>query len=100
MRSIELQPNQVFTFGEYEIGREDILNIYFRICDKGHRSDLPPSLVINKILIPENALENYTNKNHVKEFHLSIKKSQVDYLLIDGNHKTTSEVLCHLPLRV
>ena len=40
-----LQPEQIIVPGEYELGDESILKIYFRVFDRGHGGDLPPVIV-------------------------------------------------------
>src|SRR3989338_8017783 len=40
-----LQPEQIIVPGEYELGNESILKIYFRVFDRGHGGDLPPIIV-------------------------------------------------------
>jgi len=40
-----LQPDQIIVPGEYELGNESILKIYFRVFDRGHGGDLPPVIV-------------------------------------------------------
>lgn len=40
-----LQPEQIIVPGEYELGNESILKIYFRVFDRGHGEDLPPAIV-------------------------------------------------------
>ena len=48
MRQLELKPEQIIVPGEYELGSESILKIYFRIFDKGHGIDLPPVIVVGQ----------------------------------------------------
>ena len=101
-----LQPEQIIVPGEYELGNESILKIYFRVFDRGHGEDLPPAIVINKTTAglplpggyhPEHeshkryrvALENYLDKN-----------PNTKYFLLDGNHKTVASALCHVPIHV
>lgn len=50
-----LQPEQIIVPGEYELGNESILKIYFRIFDRGHGKDLPPVVVVNSGLITKQA---------------------------------------------
>ena len=43
-----LQPEQIIVPGEYEVGDEQILNIYFRVFDRGNSKDLPPVIVAHR----------------------------------------------------
>lgn len=68
MKKVELSPNKIFVPGEFELGNPSILQIYFRICDKGHQDDLPLPIVLNpdsiskeekEKLLLEKVLERY-----------------------------------------
>jgi len=47
MKELILKPEQIIVPGEYELGNESILKIYFRIFERGHGKDLPPVLVVH-----------------------------------------------------
>lgn len=100
MKERILQPNQILVPEGYEVGREEILKIYFRVFDKGRGYDLPPSIVINRRLARENALKGYINRDRVERIYTEIEQSGADYFLIDGNHKGIAAVLCHVAPKV
>lgn len=59
MRKRTLQPEQILVPGEYELGDEAILKIYFRIFEKGHGEDLPPVLVCNSTYVPASERQEF-----------------------------------------
>ena len=91
-----LQPGQILVPGEYKLGNEGILKIYFRIFDSGHGDDLPLSIVINRNLATEGALESFVDQDRAQRIYSEIEQSGADYFLIDGNHKTVAAALCHV----
>ena len=66
-----LQPEQIIVPGEYELGNESILKIYFRIFDRGHGKDLPPVVVVNSGLITKQA-----RQERLQEQIVYMKKSE------------------------
>ncbi len=46
-----LSPEQIIVPGEYELGNDRILEIYFRLFDKGYAAAVPPVIVARKDLI-------------------------------------------------
>ncbi|MBI1970448.1 hypothetical protein HYS47_01750 [Candidatus Woesearchaeota archaeon] len=48
-----LQPEQIIVPGEYELGNESIVKIYFRVFDAGHGVDLPPVIVARADVVSE-----------------------------------------------
>lgn len=66
-----LQPEQIIVPGEYEVGSESILKIYFRIFDRGHGKDLPPVVVVNSSLITKQ-----TRQERLQEQIMHMKKSE------------------------
>lgn len=71
MRKLTLQPEQILVPGEYELGNEAILKIYFRIFEKGHGEDLPPVLVCSSTYVPASERQ---------EFYVEKIKKYVDWL--------------------
>jgi len=51
MQETTLQPNQLIVPGEYELGNETALRIYFDVCDKGFSRILPPVVIVRSDLI-------------------------------------------------
>ncbi len=85
--------------GEYELGNEAILKIYFRVFDKGEGEILPPCLVTHKSRIQSNHLrKTYANEKKADEFYQRLMATDSEYLLFDGNHKSVAETLCHTPI--
>lgn len=106
-----LQPEQIIVPGEYELGNESILKIYFRVFDRGHGGDFPPAIVTTSGSLErvKDRLEEYfTNyedrfpeivaarRNDYTKFSGILQ--QHPYLLIDGNHKTAAATLTHNPI--
>ncbi len=127
MKEIELQPNQIIVPGEYKLGNESILKIYFRVFDSGQGHILPPVIVARSDLIsPKDrkkrleevikhlegwckrvsfdnpfAKEKTTEKiREVKECYRRFEEkiAEAEYYLIDGNHKTAASTLTHSPI--
>ncbi|MDO8509170.1 MAG: hypothetical protein Q7S27_05810 [Nanoarchaeota archaeon] len=122
MREIELQPEQILVPGEYKLGNESILKIYYRIFDRDHGRDLPPVITARADFISESQRqERFERKiemlnRQIKEFRavdagyflplvkkdfetfsVLIKKSP--YYLLDGNHRSAAATLTHNPIR-
>ncbi len=94
-----LQPEQIIVPGEYELGNESILKIYFRVFDRGHGEDLPPTLVTHKSKINPSYLRGrYDEGYHPNEFYQKLMDSEAEYLLLDGNHKSVAATLRHSPI--
>jgi len=104
MKRLKLKPEQIIVPGEYKLGNESILKIYFRIFDSGCGDCLPPIVVMNKnVRIPfyklESSFENYIRyNNYLREF--LNENSNVEYFLLDGNHKSVAATLSHTPISV
>jgi|SRR3989338_3164072 len=122
-----LQPEQIIVPGEYELGNESILQIYFRIFDTGHGQDLPPVIVTRGDLIKDDkkkrlegvvekvlswkdhaqgsgavwadktAQENIQKLRDAYQLFLT-KMGESEYYLIDGNHKSAAATLTHSPI--
>jgi len=110
MKRIELQPNQIIVPGEYKLGNESILKLYFRIFDRGHGKDVPPAIVIHRktvdmFLNPAELdredinyradITRYKNYNRIIE---NAFRSGANYFLLDGNHKSVAATLTHNPI--
>ena len=66
MKELNLQPEQLLVPGEYELGDENILNIYFRIFNQGGEDFLPP-VVIAKNRISNNVIDP------IREYEKNVK---------------------------
>lgn len=94
-----LQPGQIIVPGEYELGNETILKIYFRVFDSGKGEILPPCLVTHKSKIQSNYLrKTFVDEKRADEFYQRLMDSDSEYLLFDGNHKSVAATLCHTPI--
>ena len=94
-----LQPEQIIVPGEYELGNESILKIYFRVFDRGHGEDLPPVLVThNGRINPSYLNEEFGRGQGQDEFYQKLMDSEAEYLLLDGNHKSVAATLSHKPI--
>ncbi len=117
MRKRKLKPSQIIVPGEYELGNESILKIYFRIFERGYGNCLPPAIVTQTGNIQEiiDWLENekyglkrwekpdlkwqlYTGtlearRKDYKDLFSILKKHP--FMLIDGNHKSVAATLTH-----
>lgn len=102
METISISPDQVLTTNDFPVHNEQVLKIYFRICQKGHPEMLPPCPVVHKSVgMP--LLEG--DSKDIKEYNAAIKKyfeenPQAEYILLDGSHKTTALALTGNPLNV
>ena len=101
-----LKPRQILVPGEYELGNESILNIYFRICNRGYSEDLPPVIVAHNSL--GNRGENFLTVSDNNRIRIGAYQDQVqryidngtEYFLLDGNHRTVACALTHQPISV
>lgn len=106
-----LQPEQIIVPGEYELGNESILKIYFRIFDSGHGKDLPPAIVTTAgsfERLQDRLEEGYKYWEEKRPKVVAQRREdyralfevfkQYPYLLIDGNHKTAAATLTHNPI--
>jgi hypothetical protein len=125
MKNIQLEPNQIIVPGEYELGSEAILKIYFRMFDKGHGKDLPPVIVTPKTnhrdyeaLIKKNTLKKGSFAGYIigperagyldiggaldyfkKRYNLFDEKiGGATHYLMDGNHRSVAAALTHQPV--
>ena len=96
MKRIILQPEHIIV-PEHEVGNEGILQIYFRVFDRGHGEDLPPAIITHKNNINPSYMRNkFVAKRRADEFYRKLMDLEAEYLLLDGNHKTTATTLCHV----
>jgi len=108
-----LQPEQVIVPGEYELGNEQILKIYWDICNRGHAECLAPVVVARwDILGPDredklsSILQHYLNWQSDDNIQQSIKRfdrfkkviRRAPYYLFDGNHRSVAQALTHNPI--
>ncbi|MBU1167524.1 hypothetical protein KKC60_03920 [Patescibacteria group bacterium] len=97
MKLITLHPSQIMTTNDFPVHNEQILKIYFKICQKKHIDILPPLPVYHKSLgLP---LLGGSGKD-IKKHNIAIKSffeenPGVEYILMDGSHKTTALTLTH-----
>ncbi len=126
MEKRTLQPQQIIVPGEYELGNESILRIYFRVFSKGYGEALPPVIVARSDLIGEKEraerLERFieNEESWLRKFRndeidkrkiakeiadkgeayrrLSAAITRAQYYLIDGNHKTAAATLANAPI--
>ncbi len=95
MKRKKLNPTQLIVPGEYELGNKSILNIYFRVFNRGHGDDLPPVIVAHR------GTFNISSRSEDlirQEFSILVKerfKSGSEYFLLDGNHKAVAATLNH-----
>ena len=113
MKRRTLQPEQIIVPGEYELGNESILKIYFRIFDKGYGDCLPPVIVIglgddkDKLI---SWLENVLSSEHLTKYQKYVEARRKDYqtlfsilkespyMLVDGNHRSAAATLTSQPI--
>ena len=96
MRKLVLPAKQII--GIDEVGDPHLLKVYFSVFNHGHGDDLPPSIVVNKNMVEENALDKYVRPKEVESFFRALCYSDAKYLLLDGHHRVVAGELCHLPL--
>lgn len=100
MKIKNLKPNEILTTTDFPVHNLNILKIYFRICEKGHKDILPPTPVIPlSVALP--LLVGRSKKT--QEYNRRIKKffrenKNIKYILVDGNHKTTALTLTKKPI--
>lgn len=100
MKKRILQPEQLIVPYEYEVGNEDILEIYYRIFKKGHGNDLPPVLVARPSHSDRNLLLNtFVRKDLLEEYFKTIDEMGDIFYLMDGNHRGIAATLNHKPIR-
>ncbi|MCX6708992.1 MAG: hypothetical protein NTW67_05095 [Candidatus Woesearchaeota archaeon] len=118
MRKTDLQPEQILIPGEYELGNESILKIYFRIFGKGHGKDLPPVIVARNDITGrslkdkyESVVQHLSKRGYMGEMNINAPYNlgraretyarfneliaKAPFYLFDGNHRTTAATLTH-----
>jgi len=107
-----LKPGQIIVPGEYEIGNESILKIYFRIFDSGCGEILPPVTVARADVIDpaerkarldrrlarikSHGYPNilYGERVAIGDYeHICSLIQTAPYYLLDGNHRTAAATL-------
>lgn len=103
-----LKPGQIIVPGEYEIGNESILKIYFRIFDSGCGEILPPVTVARADVIDpaerrarlDRRLDRIKSHGYRTEpvaigdyEHFCSLIQTAPYYLLDGNHRTAAATL-------
>jgi hypothetical protein len=112
MRELSLQPNKIIVPGEYGLGNESVLKIYFRVFDRGHSNDFPPTIVtaVDFLDKARDRLEEVYSrweskypdgvaarrKDYEKLFQI-LRSSP--FILLDGNHKGVAATLTHNSIR-
>lgn len=100
MKELELKPEQILVPGEYELGNQSILKIYFRIFDKGYGKDLPPVIVVHNSLVDYNGLDRKMHelesiiKNCVEGYdiiHRDLQEGRIDQTYACLRHNEYSE---------
>ena len=97
-----LQPEQIIVPGEYELGNESILKIYFRIFDRGHGADLPPVIVAHHSIGNRGEEFYELNQHLIGSYRDKLDRyleQGSEYFLLDGNHKAVASALLHQPIR-
>jgi len=94
MSITQLRPSQIITLNDFPLHSERILEIYFRICQKGHSGILPYCPVIPKgIVVP------YFGSDLTKAFTAFEQEHQeTEFFLLDGSHRTTGATLAGSPI--
>ena len=110
MKKLILNPEQVIVPGEYELGSEAILKIYFRVFSRGLGGYLPPVIVAHRDFVDMSlnlgeldiSHINYGNrKTFYNNFNRILQRAYdagAEYFLLDGNHKSVSATLAGEPL--
>ncbi|MBI4152221.1 hypothetical protein HY495_00790 [Candidatus Woesearchaeota archaeon] len=96
-----VQPKQIIVPGEYELGNQSILKIYFRVFDRGHGGDLPPVIVAHNSI--GNRGERYftLNPRIVGDYRNRVQSyinKGAEYFLLDGNHRAVASALTDHPI--
>ena len=97
MQLTNLHPNQIMTTNDFPVHNEQILKIYFKICQRGHPEILPPLPVYHKSQgLPLLSGPNKEIKKHNTAIEKFFKENpEIEYILMDGSHKTTALTLTH-----
>jgi hypothetical protein len=88
-----VKPEKLMALNDAKLHNKQILKIYFRIFQKNKGKILPYCPVIKKeIAIPE------IIKKNPKKYNENLKKfldnhQEIEYIVLDGNHKTTAATL-------
>ena len=91
-----LQPEQIIVIGDGLIGSKHILEIYFRIFDRGNCNCLPPTIVVHKTTRVPLLREDHDGYNDGLKSYLKRHKN-AEYFLLDGHHRSIAATLCHRP---
>jgi hypothetical protein len=96
MKYANIEANKILTTRDFPVHNEHILKIYFRMCQTNPDS-LPPTPVMHKSVGMPLLKEDNPK---AQEYNARIKKyfdehSEVEYIMIDGSHKTTALYLTH-----
>ncbi len=99
MENLQLQPDQVLSTHDFPVYNEHILKMYFRMAK--HAPELvPPTPVIHVSsglpLLPDSH-EHSQQHNQALTAYLN-KHPDVEYIMLDGSHKTTALALTHNPI--
>lgn len=99
-----LQPGQIIVPGEYELGEEQILKIYFGVFNRRCGEIMPPAIVAHHSkgdrLKYYGASSNEAVIRNYKEKLERLISQGAEYFLLDGNHRTVAAALTHNPIFV
>jgi len=107
-----LQPEQLIVPGEYKLGNELVLKIYFRLFNSGHGEDLPPVIVVHNETVSDFYAKDSSELRKKDPNYLYFKRcyeafnqalankigAGAEYFLLDGNHKSVAATLSHSPI--
>lgn len=111
----KLNSEEIIVPGEFELGNESILKMYYRVFEKGHGNCLPPVLVTKFKKFDFKNLENWledcfrhwekpelkgmlhsgTLEARRKDYRNLFEVLKNSYALLDGNHKSAAATLAH-----
>ena len=99
MNTLQLQPDQVLTTHDFPVHNEHILKMYFRMAQ--HAPQLVPPTPIIHIssglpLLPDQH-EKAPAHNPALQAYLNAHP-EVEFIMLDGSHKTTALALTHNPI--
>lgn len=100
MKTLTLSPNQILSTHDFPVHNEHVLKMYFKMAK--HSPDLVPPTPLIEIsnglpLLPEH-ISNAENHNQAIQAYFQ-RHPEVDYIMLDGSHKTTALTLTHNPIQ-
>lgn len=93
-----LQPEQIIVPGEYEVGNEAILKIYYRVFEAGQGSILPPAIVAHHGIASMEPLKRWftSSARHIDDYQDKVREFTArgaGYFLLEGNHRSIAATL-------